>query len=126
MPPMLLIVMGLVAAAAAAALFVVDRRRRRAAPGALAVLGLTRDQALAQLAPAPLDLTKPIATEADWQALRDHAPDAAYRAALDQLRQRYRFTAPMLLPNTLRAAMEHRNCSFRDAVMDAAKDDALR
>lgn len=128
MPPILLIVIGLVAAVAAAALFVADRqrRRRRAAPDALALLGVTRDQALAHLASAPLDLTKPIATEAHWQALHDHAADQAYRAALEQLRQRYRFAAPMLLPNTLRTAMEKWNCGFRDAVIEAAKDDALR
>lgn len=98
----------------------------RRPPDALAVLGLKAEEALARIAPPPIDLTRPITTEADWQVLRDHARDPAYRAALDQLRARYRFSAPMLLPNTLRTAMEARGIGFREAVIAAARDDTLR
>lgn len=123
----MLLAIGLATAALAGVPLMAGRRRRaKASPDALDVLGISRDAALAHLAPPPLDLSQPIASEADWDALRAHDRDPAYRAALDQLRQRYRFTDPMLLPNTLRATMDRRRCPFAEAVIAVARDDALR
>ena len=83
-------------------------------------------EALARIAPPPLDLSRPIATEADWRAIRAHARDAPYRAAVDQVRGRYRFANPMLLSNTLRTTMEKSGITFREAIIAIARDDGLR
>lgn len=116
---------------AAAGVFLVTQRKRsrgarRSGGDAFDILGTDAKSALARVAPPPVPLDQPIASEAAWEAIRRHAGDAAYRDAVDQVRGRYRFANPMLLPNTLRSTMDKSGTNFREAMIAVAKDDALR
>lgn len=104
------------------------RRRAGAAhgPDAFSLLGTKAADALARVAPPPVDLARPITTEAQWRAIRAHVQDARYRDAVDRVRARYRFADPMLLPNALRTTIDKSGLSFREAMIEVAEDDALR
>jgi hypothetical protein len=117
--------LGLAVGAAAA----VRRRRRGPQPderGADApnVSGIT--DAIGRLGGSPVPLDRPIAAEDDWRRIHAHAPDAAYRDAVDQVRGRHGLAAPMLLPDRLRMTMLRDGLGFREAMIAVARDDALR
>jgi tyrosine-protein phosphatase YwqE len=74
----------------------------------------------------PVDLTKPIASDTHWRAIRAHAADAAYHLAVDSVRGRYQFVSnPMLLSNTLQETMARYGLPFREAMLRVAEDDGL-
>ncbi|HYF09284.1 MAG TPA: hypothetical protein VD970_16805 [Acetobacteraceae bacterium] len=124
----LLALAGAGAGSLTAALILLRRRSGRASTrdDVFTLLGTKPADALARVAPPPVDLGQPITTEAQWQAIRAHAGDAAFRNAVDQVRGRYRFAPPMLLSNTLRTTMARSGLSFREAMIEVAKDDGLR
>lgn len=99
--------------------------RRR--PNALDLLGIDRAAALARLRPPPVDLSQPIAGTRAWRAIAAHAPDPAYRRAVETVRLRYRIIGdPMLLPRTLEETMRRAGLTFREAMIRVALDDGLR
>lgn len=113
-----------IAIAAGAVLFM--RRRRQRANDVFDLLGTTAASAKARVAAPPVDLSRPIATDAQWARIRRHASDPAYQRAVETIRLRYRLvTNPMLLPNTLYETMRHAGLNFREAVLRVAEDDGL-
>jgi hypothetical protein len=101
--------------------------RRKARQDVFSLLGTDQQQARKRLAPAPVNLWKPIESAADWKAIRSHAGDAAYQRAVETVRNRYAVVSnPMLLSNTLRTTMERWGLSFREAMLRVAEDDGLR
>ncbi|MGG5889814.1 hypothetical protein ACLF3G_21995 [Falsiroseomonas sp. HC035] len=100
--------------------------RRRDRQDVFTILS-TDPKQLAQRAATPVGLLKPIKSDADWRAIQVHARDAAYRRAVETVRNRYQLVGnPMLLPNTLRTTMDRWDISFRDAMIRVANDDGLR
>jgi predicted permease len=102
-------------------------RKRAADQDVFKLLGTSAKAARQRVAPSPVDLSQPIRGDADWQAIRTHARDAAYRQAVETVRNRYQIvTNPMLLSNTLKTTMNRWGLSFRDAVIRVAENDDLR
>jgi hypothetical protein len=103
-----------------------QRRPHDTAGDLFAALGTDAKSAKARVAAPPVDLSKPIAGDAAWQAIYAHAQDAAYRRAVETLRLRYQVVGnPMLLSNTLKATMQRAGLTFREAVLRVAEDDGL-
>lgn len=142
--PEILLTIGLVAVVCGFAYIIVDRwRSKQAASPAphghpahhaghslhnlreLEPLHARRNWMQLRLARAPVDLSKPFVTEADWRALRLVAEDDDYLDALGRLRLSYQFSHPMLLPQSLRRIMMKWHCDLREAVIELAKYDML-
>jgi hypothetical protein len=101
------------------------RRRRR--DNVFSLLGSDPPAAKSRASFLPVDLTRPIQGEAAWRGVAAASSDAAYRRAVETARNRYAVVSnPMLLPNTLRTAMERRELDFREAMIRVAEDDDLR
>jgi hypothetical protein len=125
LPSLLLLVGGLLLAAVA---YVAWRRQvaRGTERDVFRALGTDAKSALRRFALPPVDLSKPIAGDAHWRAIRAHARDAAYQLAVDSVRNRYRFVGnPMLLSNTLQETMTRYGLPFREAMLRVAEDDGL-
>jgi hypothetical protein len=69
-------------------------------------------------APAsPIDLSRAFG-DAEWKALRALRRDVRYRQAVATLKARYSLVSnPLLLPNTLREAMDRLNLRLAEAVL---------
>ena len=102
-------------------------KRARRPDDVFTLLGTDPRAARKRPSGAPVDLSQPIAGEAQWRAIRAHARDAAYRRAVETVRNRYQVVAnPMLLPNTLLTTMERQGIDFHEAMIRVAEDDGLR
>lgn len=124
--PMLLITGGLLLAGVSFAIWRRRGRRSNVGQDVFGVLGTDAESALKRVAPPPVDLSKPIAGDAAWRAIRAHASDAAYRRAVETVRSRYQLVGnPMLLSNTLRETMARSGLTFREAMLRVAEDDGL-
>ena len=124
----ILLMMALAGGAVAVGFLLAGRQRPPAAkPDVLRTLNHSNGWMRARLANAPVDLSRPFVTEADWRVLRHAAADndRLYQEALGKLRQRYQFSHPMLLPQSLRRIMLKWHCSVRDAVIELAKYDMV-
>jgi hypothetical protein len=123
--PLFLLAGGLLLAAVA---YVAWRRHmvRGAERDVFRTFGTDAKSALKRFALPPVDLSKPIASDAHWRAIRAHAGDAAYHLAVDSVHGRYRFVSnPMLLSNTLQETMARYGLPFREAMLRVAEDDGL-
>ncbi|MBX6374667.1 MAG: hypothetical protein IRZ13_10595 [Acetobacteraceae bacterium] len=126
-PFLLLAAAGVLLAAAAYLLWRGRRPGRDADRDAFRVLGIDASSALERAAPLPVELSRPIAGDAHWRAIRAHAGDAAYQRAVETVRLRYQVVGnPMLLSNTLRETMARSGLSFREAMIRVAENDGLR
>ena len=144
MTPEILLTIGLAAVVGGFAYMIVDRWRSKPATSPaphghsahhadhalhrmhdLEPLHARRDWMQQRLARAPVDLSKPFVTEADWRKLRLVAEDDDYLDALGKLRLSYQFSHPMLLPQSLRRIMMKWHCDLREAVIELAKYDML-
>jgi hypothetical protein len=106
-------------------------RRRSGGSGAdrdvFRALGTDAKSVLKRVAPPPVDLSRPIAGDVHWRAIRAHVSDAAYQRAVETVRNRYQIVGnPMPLPNTLRETMARAGLTFREAMLRVAENDGLR
>ena len=128
----LLILAGLACGALALLVRRQSRRSEAARQEMLRTLGLAPEEEPAAAPDGrvefpPVDLSRPIAGEAAWRAIRNHAGDGPYLAAVETVRSRYQLVGnPMLLPNTLREVMGRSGLGFREAMLRVAKDDGPR
>jgi hypothetical protein len=112
------------AAVALAAIALYLLRRKKPAEDVFSLLGKSPP---AVTDAAPVDLSVPIAGDASWRKIRGHAKDAAYRHAVETVRNRYAVVGdPMLLSRTLRTTMDRWGLGFRDAMIRVAETDGLR
>ena len=124
----LLILAGLACAALALLVRQQSRRSEAARREMLRTLGLApEEESATRVEFPPVDLSRPIAGEAAWRAIRNHAGDGPYLAAVETVRSRYQMAGnPMLLPDALREVMGRSGLGFREAMLRVAKDDGPR